>query len=109
MVCGNVSVRHDNSNIGPCCFSKFGLGHQGTTPEAAAFNAKNHKWALDSRNRWSDLAVLLEAKLDLATKALDEIASMKASKHRYDGLKGASDMQEIAMAALVAIDEKEAK
>jgi hypothetical protein len=29
MVCGDVSVRHDNSNIGPCCFAKFGLGHQG--------------------------------------------------------------------------------
>jgi hypothetical protein len=72
------------------------------TAAAADLNAKNHKWALDSRNRWSSLAERLEIKLDVALKALDEIAS------RPDGfVMGENDLTlaEIAATAIIAIEK----
>jgi hypothetical protein len=40
LVCGNVALRVSDPsdsrmsrNVGPCCFAKFGLGHQGTSYE----------------------------------------------------------------------------
>ncbi len=50
------------------------------TAEAQEYNSANLKWALDSRNRWYDLAVKLEAKLDQVHASVSKLRARSSKK-----------------------------